>query len=149
MKKVDWSSILVAAMLFALSVSAEAQQTGKIPRIGFQLDSHASSVTARIEAFRQGLRELGYIEGKNIIIEWRSAEGKPERRSEIAAELVHLKADVIVSAGPTVTRALKEATSTIPIVMAQRSRPGRQRVRRQPGATGWEHYWFGKSFLGE
>ena len=75
------------------------------------------------KAFRQGLRELGYIEGKNIIIEWRSAEGKPERRSEIAAELVRLKVDVIVSAGPTVTRALKEATSTIPIVMAQDTDP--------------------------
>ena len=80
-------------------------------------------MTARIEAFRQGLRELGYIEGKNIIIEWRSAEGKPERRSELAAELVRLKVDVIVSAGPTVTRAVKEATSTIPIVMAQDTDP--------------------------
>ena len=79
--------------------------------------------TARIEAFRQGLRELGYIEGKNIIIEWRSSEGKIERRSELAAELVRLKVDVIVSAGPTVTRVVKEATSTIPIVMAQDTDP--------------------------
>src|SRR5947208_9451947 len=115
MKKVGWSSVLVAAILFALSVSAEAQQTGKVPRIGFQLDSPASAVTARTEAFRQGLRELGYIEGKNIIIEWRSAEGKIERRSELAAELVRLKVDLIVSGGPSVTRGVKEATSTIPI----------------------------------
>jgi len=78
---------------------------------------------ARIEAFRQGLRELGYVEGKNIVIEWRSTEGKFERQSELAAELVHLKVDVIVSSGPTMTRAAKEATATIPIVMAQDSDP--------------------------
>jgi putative ABC transport system substrate-binding protein len=112
-------SFALGTMFFVLCFSAQAQQPGKIPRVGFQLDSPASAVTARVEAFRQGLREFGYFEGKNIIIEWRSAEGKPERRSEIAAELVHLKLDVIVSAGPTVTRALKEMTSTIPIVMAQ------------------------------
>jgi putative ABC transport system substrate-binding protein len=82
-----------------------------------------STAAARIEAFRQGLRELGYIEGKNIIIDWRSAEGKPEHRSEIAAEFVRLKVDVIVTAGPTVTRSVKEATSTIPIVMGQDTDP--------------------------
>jgi ABC-type uncharacterized transport system substrate-binding protein len=87
------------------------------------LDAPASSAAARIEAFRQGLRELGYIEGKNIIIDWRSAEGKPEHRSEIAAEFVRLKVDVIVTAGPTVTRSVKEATSTIPIVMGQDTDP--------------------------
>ena len=103
---------------------AQAQQpAAKIPRIGFQLDAPVSAMTARTEAFRQGLRELGYIEGKNIIIEWRSSEGKIERRSELAAELVRLKVDVIVSAGPTVTRVVKEATSTIPIVMAQDTDP--------------------------
>jgi putative tryptophan/tyrosine transport system substrate-binding protein len=110
--------LLLTVFLFTV-VSAEAQQPAKVPRIGFQLDSPASALTARTEAFRQGLRELGYVEGKNIIIEWRSGDGKPERRGEIAAELVRLKVDVIISAGPTVTRALKEATSTIPIVMAQ------------------------------
>jgi putative ABC transport system substrate-binding protein len=118
-----------AKVLFALLASillvpfAHAQQPTKIPRIGFQLDSPVSAVAARIEGFRQGLRELGYIEGKNILIEWRSAEGKPERRSELAAELVRLKVDVIVSAGPAVTRAVKEATSTIPIVMLQDTDP--------------------------
>jgi ABC-type uncharacterized transport system substrate-binding protein len=110
---------LLTTILLATSSSARAQQPTKVPRIGFQTDAPTSAVTARIEAFRQGLRELGYVEGKNIIIEWRSAEGKLERRSEIAAEFVRLKVDVIVSAGPTVTRAVKEATSTIPIVMAQ------------------------------
>ena len=115
--------LALSTLLFALSVSAQAQQPTKVPRVGFQSDAPASSVTARTEAFRQGLRELGYIEGKNIIIEWRYGEGKIEHRSELAAELVRLKVDVIVSAGPTVTRALKEATSTIPIVMAQDTDP--------------------------
>jgi putative ABC transport system substrate-binding protein len=115
--------LALGAMLFALFAAAEAQQPGKIPRIGFYLDGPASAITARIEGFRQGLRELGYVEGKNIIIEWRSAEGKPERRREIAAELVRLKVDVIVSGGPTGTRTLKEATSTIPLVMGQDTDP--------------------------
>ena len=115
--------LALCALLFALCASAEAQEPAKVPRIGFQLDAPAATAAARIEAFRQGLRELGYIEGKNIIIEWRSAEGNPERRSEIAAELVRLKVDVIVSGGPTVTRAIKEATSTIPIVMGQDTDP--------------------------
>ena len=78
---------------------------------------------ARIEAFRQGLRELGYVEGKNIVIEWRYADGKLDRLPALAAELVRLKVDVIVTAGPTATRAAKEATVTIPIVMAQDSDP--------------------------
>ena len=77
-----------------------------------------SANSARIEAFRQGLRELGYVEGKNIVIEWRYAEGKLDRLPALAAELVRLKVDVIVTTGPTVTRAAKEATTTIPIVMA-------------------------------
>jgi putative ABC transport system substrate-binding protein len=119
-RRSKWLGLLaIAFMPMACAVVAQAQQPTKFPRIGFQTDAPTSAVTARIEAFRQGLRELGYIEGKNIIIEWRSAEGKLERRSEIAAEFVRLKVDVIVSAGPTVTRAVKEATSTIPIVMAQ------------------------------
>jgi len=119
-ENLKWLEIfaLVLAFVFGGAV-VQAQQSAKVPRIGFQLDSPASAVTARTEAFREGLRELGYIEGKNIIVEWRSAEGKSERRSELAAELVRLKVDVIVSGGPSVTRGVKEATSTIPIVMAQ------------------------------
>jgi putative tryptophan/tyrosine transport system substrate-binding protein len=113
----------LSAILLALCVSAEAQQPAKVPRIAFQTDAPAATIAARIEGFRQGLRELGYVEGRNIIVEWRSAEGKPERRNDIAAELVRLKVDVIVSPGPTVTRALKEATSTIPIVMGQDTDP--------------------------
>ena len=105
------------------AVSARAQQPAKVPRIGFESDSPVTSIAARVEGFRQGLRELGYVEGKNIIIEWRSADLKPERRSEIAAELVRLKVDLIVSAGPTITRVLREATTTIPIIMAQDTDP--------------------------
>jgi len=111
-------SILFVVVLLAVAVIAEAQQPTKIPRIGFQFDSPLSAVAARVEGFRQGLRELGYVEGKNIIIEWRSAEGKPERRNEIAADWARLKVDIIVTGGPTTTSAAKEATATIPIVMA-------------------------------
>jgi putative ABC transport system substrate-binding protein len=122
MKK-RFTVLTLCALLFALCVPAQAQQPTKVSRIGFQLDAPAAVFAARIEAFRQGLRELGYIEGKNIIIEWRSAEGKSERRSEIAAELVRLNVDVIVSGGPLVTRAVKEASLTIPIVMGQDTDP--------------------------
>jgi ABC-type uncharacterized transport system substrate-binding protein len=109
----------VSALLFALSFSAEAQhQAKKIPRIGVLGVVSASTVAGRIEAFRQGLRELGYVEGKNIVIEYRHAEGKLERLPALAAELVRLKVDIIITRGPPATRAAKEATSTIPIVMA-------------------------------
>ena len=110
-------------MLFALCVSAEAQQPTKVPRIGYLAAASPSAIAARIEAFRQGLRELGYVEGKNIVIEWRYAEGKLDRLPALAAELVRLKVDVIVTAGPPATRAAKEATATIPIVMTQDTDP--------------------------
>jgi putative ABC transport system substrate-binding protein len=122
MTKTIYIWILTFFML-TIAPYAHAQQTAKIPHIGFQLDAPISATVARIEGFRQGLRELGYIEGKNIIIEWRSSEGKVERRGEISAELVRLKVDVIVSGGPTITRTVKEATSTIPIVMGQDTDP--------------------------
>ncbi len=77
---------------------AEAQQAGKVPRIGFLVASSASFYSSRIEAFRQGLRELGYVEGKNIAIEYRFAEGKEDRLRELAAELVRLKVDIIIAA---------------------------------------------------
>jgi len=88
--------LALSALLFALSVSAQAQQAGKIPRIGYLAASSLSGQSARIEAFRQGLRELGYVEGKNIVIEYRSAEGKLDRLPALAAELVRLKVDIIV-----------------------------------------------------
>src|SRR6266550_5051832 len=118
MKKVGWSSILVAAMLLAVAVIAEAQQLARIPRIGYLATVSRSAIAVRIEAFRQGLRDLGYVEGKNIVIEWRFAEGKLDRLPALAAELVRLKVDLIVSASPPVTGAAKDATVTIPIVMA-------------------------------
>jgi ABC-type uncharacterized transport system substrate-binding protein len=107
----------LCAMLLALCVSAEAQQPTKIPWIGFLGVSSASTLAARIEAFRQGLRELGYVEGKSIVIEYRWAEGKFDRLPALAAELVRLKVDIIVTGGTTSTRAAKKATVTIPIVM--------------------------------
>ena len=118
------SCIALCAMLLALCGSADAQQPTKVPRIGF-LGTSPSAIAARIEAFRQGLREVGYVEGKNIVIEWRYAEGKPERMSELAAELalVRLKVDIIITGGPPATRAAKEATNTIPIVMTQDTDP--------------------------
>jgi putative ABC transport system substrate-binding protein len=118
MKKAGWSSILVAAMLLTVAVAVEAQQPTKIPRIGYLGFGSPSAIPTRIEAFRQGLRELGYVEGKNIFIEWRSAEGNADRLPSLAAELVRLKVDIIVTNGPYSTRAAKAATVTIPIVMA-------------------------------
>jgi len=117
MKKARLSSILIAVLMLAVAVIAEAQQPKKIPRIGFLGALSPSSISARIEAFRQGLRELGYVEGKNLVIEYRWAEGKFDRVPALAAELVQLKVEVIVTAGPTDTRAAKQATVTIPIVM--------------------------------
>src|SRR5262245_31917603 len=114
-KRLLW---LVALVLFAAGTLAEAQQPTKVARIGFLNAPPIASIPARIDAFRQGLREVGYVEGKNIVIEYRSAEGKAERVPDLAAELVRLKVDVIVSSGPTSTHQAKKATSTIPIVMA-------------------------------
>ena len=123
MKKAAVPSILVAVVLLALGVTAEAQQPTKIPRIGYLGGASLSAIPERIEALRQGLRELGYVEGKNIAIEWRWAEGKLDRLPDLAAELVRLKVDIIVSAGPAVTPVLKETIKTIPIVMAQDNDP--------------------------
>jgi len=113
--------LLAASVLICFNL-AEAQQDKKVPRIGFLSATSPSAIAARVEGFRRGLRELGYMEG-NIVIEWRYAEGKLGRLSELAAELVSLKVDVIVSAGPPPTRAAKEATATIPIVMAMDTDP--------------------------
>ena len=107
----------LTALLHALCLPVWAQQPTKIPRIGFLGTASPSTVSARVEAFRQGLRELGYVEGKSILIEYRWAEGKFDRMPDLAAELVRLEVDVIVTAGPAATRPAKEATSTIPIVM--------------------------------
>src|SRR5262245_32413784 len=115
MRKV-FMHIALCALLHALSSPAQAQQPTKIPRIGFLVASSPSLYAARIETFRQGLRDLGYVEGKNIAIEYRFAEGKEDRLREFAAELVSLKVDVIVTAANA--SAAKNATKTIPIVFA-------------------------------
>ncbi len=111
-----WLSV-IAFVLVVVGTAAQAQQPTKIPRIGFLITSSPSAIATRMDAFRQGLRELGYVEGKNILIERRHAEGKLDRLPALAAELVRLNVDVIVTSGPTATRPAKGATSTIPIVM--------------------------------
>jgi putative ABC transport system substrate-binding protein len=113
---------LIAFVVTAI-YPARAQQPTKIPRIIYLSGSPLPANAGRIEAFRQGLRDLGYVEGKNIVIELRFGEGKLDRLPALAAELVRLKVDIIVSAGPAVTRAAKEATVTIPIVMTNEVDP--------------------------
>src|SRR5262245_34436999 len=115
--------LTLCAMLLALCLPARAQQPKKIPRIGYLIGQSRSTAAVRIDPFRQGLRELGYVEGKNIVIDYRYAEEKLDRLPALASELVRLKVDVIVTSGPIPTRAAKEATSTIPIVMTQDSDP--------------------------
>ncbi len=105
-------------MLLLTAPFAQAQQPARIPRIGILIGSSASSLSARVEAFRQRLRELGYVEGKNIVIEYRYAEGKLERLPDLAAELVRLKVDVIVTGGGPTSLAAKKASATIPMVFA-------------------------------
>ena len=90
----------LAALFLTTASLAQAQQPARIPRIGILIPTSASVLSARVEAFRQRLRELGYVEGKNIVIEYRYAEGKLERLPDLAAELVRLKVDVIVTTGP-------------------------------------------------
>lgn len=111
--------ITLSALLFGLCCSVEAQQPTKIPRIGFLSANARAAMVARVESLQQGLRELGYTEGKNIFIEYQYADRIVERLPALAAELVRLNVNLIVTEGPTATRFAKEATSTIPIVMAQ------------------------------
>jgi putative tryptophan/tyrosine transport system substrate-binding protein len=107
-----------AVALLAVAAIAEAQQPKKVFRIGYLVATDPATESARFEAIRQALRELGYIEGQNIAFEYRYAEGKRDRRSELADELVRLKVDIIVVAGGgNWVRAAKNATKTIPIVM--------------------------------
>jgi putative ABC transport system substrate-binding protein len=119
LRKTALGSILFAGAVLAVAVTVQAQQQKKIPRIGYLTLSTLTANTYRIDAFRQGLRQLGYAERKDFVIEQRSADGKLDRLNELAAELVRLKVDVIVTAGPAPTRAAKAATATIPIVMTE------------------------------
>lgn len=115
---------LVIISIFLASAPADAQQTKKVPRIGFLSAFSPSSEQNRVEAFRQGLRELGYVEDRNIFIEYRYGEGKRDRLPKLAAELVRLNADLIVAAGGSgLARVTKETTKTIPIVLTGGSDP--------------------------
>src|SRR5262245_11366945 len=111
----------LCAMLFVLGVSAQAQQPAKVPRVAYLSNARFSEIPYRVEGFRQGLRELGYIEGKTIVVEWR--EGTNDQVPALVAEVIGLKVDVIVASAYVLTRAAKAATSTIPVVMAQDSDP--------------------------
>jgi putative tryptophan/tyrosine transport system substrate-binding protein len=115
--------LALSAMLAVLSVPVEAQQTGKIFRIGYLDNSTASGMAVLVEAFRQELSKLGWIEGKNITIEYRFAEQKNDRLPELAVELVRLKVDLIVTSGGPTPLVAKGATSTIPIVMTSSADP--------------------------
>ena len=126
---------LILAVL-AAPLAAEGQQVGKVYRIGYL--SIASGPSPRTEALRQGLRELGYIEGKNITIEYRFAQEKADRLRGLATELVNLKVDLIVTGGPTATRAAQQATRTLPVVMAWGGDPVEARFvasLAQPGSN--------------
>jgi putative tryptophan/tyrosine transport system substrate-binding protein len=116
-------TLVLSAFLWAPWTSAEAQEPPKLPRVGVLTALAHAAISTRIEGFRQGLRELGYVEGKNILLEYRSAEGQLDRLPALAAELDRLRVDVIVTGGPQATRPARNATATIPIVMAQDSNP--------------------------
>jgi ABC-type uncharacterized transport system substrate-binding protein len=123
MNKRKLGSFALCAMLLALCASAEAQQPGKVPRIGYLSGQSLSTISTHTEAFRLGLRELGYVEGKNIVIDYQYADGKLDRLPALAAELVRLNVEIIVTGGPASTRAAKEATSTIPIIVTNERDP--------------------------
>jgi ABC-type uncharacterized transport system substrate-binding protein len=125
MKRAAVPSILVVVVLLAVAVTAEAQQPNKVPRVGLLIGGPASSDLARIEAFRQGLRELGYAEGENIFIEYRYGDQQKRKKGlvELAADLVRLQVDVIVALDSSSARAAKKATGTIPIVTRASDNP--------------------------
>jgi putative ABC transport system substrate-binding protein len=143
----------LCAVLLVLSVSVEAQQpAAKVPRIGFLTTGGEAASALRVEAFRQGLRELGYVEGKNIIIEYRYAEGRFERLPELADELVRLKVDVLVVSSITVARPARKVTATIPIVVAGAGDPigsGLVASLARPGGNVTGLYQFSPELLGK
>ena len=115
MNKAGWSSILVATLVLVFGVAAKAQQPKKMARIGYLA---ADSRAPTREAFRQGLKDFGYVEGQSILIEWRFTEDKPDRFPEFAADLARLKVDAIVCGNSSAVSILQRATTTAPIVMA-------------------------------
>ena len=123
MKRAAVPSIVFSVVLLAVGVTAEAQQLKKIAKIGYLLPSTPAAAAHLLEAFRQGLRELGYVEGKTLVLELRYGEAKTERLPELARELVGLKVDVIVTATDVAIAAVKRETQTIPIVMGNSTDP--------------------------
>jgi putative ABC transport system substrate-binding protein len=115
--------MMVTGGLLAAPLVGEAQQAGKVYRIGILEAIPAAQNAANLDALRKGLRDLGYVEGRNLIIEYRSADGRAERFPDLASELVHLKVDLIVTRGTPAARAAKNATGTIPVVMATMGDP--------------------------
>jgi ABC-type uncharacterized transport system substrate-binding protein len=135
----------VRTLVFGLIVfitafqSANAQQTAKIPRIGYLSGSTASASGSLLDGFRQGLRDHGYAEGKNILVEYRYADGKVDRIPGLVAELVQLNVDAIVTTNFTAIGAAKKATKTIPVVMVTDSGSCRGRHYREFASAGWKH----------
>ena len=130
----------LCALLLTPGLSAEAQQPTKVSRIGYLSGDTLAASERRVEAFRQGLRDLGYVEGKNIVVEWRFGERLFERQLEVAVELARLKPDLVVAVGSGDIRAAKEANASIPIVMVNGGDRGRERFRRQSRSAGRQYY---------
>src|SRR5438477_10391821 len=122
MKRREFISLIGGATAWPLA--ARAQQAGKIYRIGILETIPAARNAANLDALRKGLRELGYVEGRNLVIEYRSADGRAERFPDLASELVRLKVDLIVTRGTPAAIAVKNATETIPVVTATMGGPG-------------------------
>src|SRR5450432_3603362 len=113
----------IAGGLLAAPLAARAQQVGKVYRVGILEAIPATQNAANLDALRKGLRDLGYVEGRNLVIEYRSADGRAERFPDLASELVGLKVDLIVTRGTPAAKAAKNATGTIPVVMAAMGEP--------------------------
>ena len=131
---------VIAVMLLVLGAIAEAQQPKKVARICYLGNAVSGRQAIYIKMFRERLRELGYVEGQNITIEYRDFEGKVERLPDLAAELVRLNCDVIVTQGNEAAEAAKNATKTIPVVMAFGADAVKLWDRRGPGAPRWKHH---------
>ena len=143
---------LLGGMLFALSLPAAAQQPKKVPRIGYLTTAARLADAPRVEALRQGLRDLGYLEGKNINIEYRYAEGKLERVPELAQELVRLKVDILVVSSIIAAEPARQVTTTIPIIVASAGNPigsGLVASLARPGGNVTGLYQFSPELLGK
>src|SRR5262249_55865298 len=143
---------LFAATLLSTAPFAQAQQPKKVPRIGYLTTAARLADAPRVEALRQGLRDLGYLEGKNINIEYRYAEGKLERVPELAEELVRLKVDILVVSGIATAEPARRVTTTIPIVVAGAGNPigsGLVASLARPGGNVTGPYQFSPELLGK